>query len=79
MPLENQSKDKWNRIGINVDLKPENDALGIDITAPKLALKQIVLEWDIPAPANAEFLCDHWERAYDDLEWQSLDDERIMP
>ena len=77
--LDKQKNNVWGTEGIEVRLIHDNNALAVDIEAPKIALKKIVLEWNYPVPANGLFLGDHWERGYGDLEWKALDPERIMP
>jgi alpha-galactosidase len=79
LALQKHGKIAWGASGVEVKLSHEKNALAIDVEAPKTPLKQIVIEWNIPAPAQGRFFGDHWERGYGDLEWKTLDSERVMP
>jgi alpha-galactosidase len=51
----------------------------VRVACPKGELSRVVLRWRLALPASALFLGDHWERAYGDLQWRTLQPERVMP
>jgi alpha-galactosidase len=69
----------WGHAGTSVGFRKEKDILAIEVQAEKTSVAWVVLRWDTPLPADAQFLGDHWERAYGDLAWRGFVPERIMP
>ncbi|PWK79172.1 alpha-galactosidase [Mucilaginibacter oryzae] len=57
---------------IAVSLKANGGALGIYASSPKQELNAIRLKWKHTTSASANFLGDHWERSYGDLQWKSI-------
>jgi alpha-galactosidase len=62
-----------------VDLVETSAGLAVRVTVPDGRLSRVVLRWDLAFPAATLFLGDHWERGYGDLQWRSLQPERVMP
>ena len=55
------------------------DGLAVNVSCPKGQLNRIVLRWETTFPADTLFLGDHWERSYGDLQWRTLQPERVLP
>ncbi len=55
------------------------DGSKVSVACPKGPLSRVVLRWAMRMPAEALYLGDHWERSYGDLQWRSLQPERVMP
>jgi alpha-galactosidase len=53
--------------------------LRVSVTCPAGPLTRVVLRWETRLPAEALFLGDHWERGYGDLQWRTLQPERVLP
>jgi len=51
----------------------------VRVACPRGELSRVVLRWKMTWPSSALFLGDQWERAYGDLQWRSLQPERVMP
>ncbi len=51
----------------------------VKVTCPRGPLSRVVLRWGIVCPDDTLYLGDHWERGYGDLQWRSLQPERILP
>ena len=75
-PLHGQP---WSAGGIQVDLRTQNGALSIDVSADSTPLERIHLRWAASVPAGLRCLGDAWERGYGDLEWRGQVPERVMP
>ena len=75
-PLHGQP---WSAGDIQVDLRTQNGALSIDVSADSTPLERIHLRWAASVPAGLRFLGDAWERGYGDLEWRGQVPERVMP
>jgi alpha-galactosidase len=71
--------DRFGAPGVDITLRTGSDRLAIGVSAPTQPLSRIVLRWRRPMPANALVLGDAWERGYGDLQWRSLQPERILP
>jgi alpha-galactosidase len=69
----------WSHSGTDVTLREEAGFLAVEVHAGDVAASRVMLRWDIPPPADAQFLGDHWERAYGDLAWRGFVPERVMP
>jgi alpha-galactosidase len=63
----------------SVELAGDSSGLGVRVGCPGGMLTRVVLRWETSFPADTLFLGDHWERGYGDLQWRSLQPERIMP
>jgi len=66
-------KDAW------VTLQYVNGALQAGLGSPKMAVSNIILEWEYTVAGQAGFLGDHWERSYGDLRFQPPGFARKMP
>src|SRR5260221_3495863 len=58
---------------IEVSLKTNNNAKGVYIQSPSLALTGIRLHWKHHVSTTAKCLGDHWERTYGDEGWKAID------
>jgi alpha-galactosidase len=55
------------------------DGLAVEIRCPAADLSQIVLRWRRSNPPGALILGDAWERGYGDLQWRSIQPDRVLP
>ncbi len=62
-----------------VELADTPAGLSIRVSCPTGLLSRVVLRWETQFPSAALFLGDHWERGYGDLQWRTLQPERVMP
>lgn len=70
---------RWSAGTIAVTTTSTGNALGVFLTAPNSAVKQIRLRWSYRFTEWKAFLGDHWERSYGDLRWRSADAFRPAP
>ncbi len=64
---------------IEVTIRPNGDALSVDVYSPGTELNAIRLKWKYTAAPTAKVLGDHWERSYGDLAWRSADTSARNP
>ncbi|SEN86349.1 alpha-galactosidase [Mucilaginibacter gossypiicola] len=57
---------------ISVNLKTNDNGLGVYVSSPKQELNAVRLKWKHNTAASAKFLGDHWERSYGDLQWKTI-------
>lgn len=69
----------WRADGISVGTIAKGEALRVELSAPKAAVKTVRLRWNVRAPEEWKYLGDAWERAYGNLQWLPLDANRVMP
>ena len=62
-----------------VELVPSSAGLAVKVSAPNGLLTRVVLRWPTVYPAASLYLGDAWERGYGDLQWRTLQPERVMP
>jgi alpha-galactosidase len=62
-----------------VDVSPGPDGLGIDISEAGAGLARVALRWRRPPRSGTVILGDAWERSYGDLQWRSIQPERVLP
>ena len=62
-----------------VELVDTPAGLAVRVTCPTGKLARVVLRWETAFPSSALFLGDHWERGYGDLQWRSVQPERVLP
>lgn len=68
----------WTAEDISVQVKVQDDASSVRITAGDEPLNRIVCCWD-QQPGACVVLNDHWERAYGELEWSAIQPDRALP
>lgn len=73
------TEEGQDRSAAEVILQPTETGFQVDVSAPKAALTQIVLRWNVPVPGQTRILGDHWERGYGDFEWRGFVPERVLP
>jgi alpha-galactosidase len=71
--------DRWVARDVAVGVSMDADRLLVEVTSEKTPLERIHLRWREKLPPGMRFLGDHWERGYGDLEWRSMQPERVMP
>jgi alpha-galactosidase len=65
--------------GLNVDFAaPEHQAV-ISIESPTVPVQRIQIRWKRRLAQDVLALGDAWERSYGDLEWRTLQPERVLP
>jgi alpha-galactosidase len=62
-----------------VTFAPTDAGQSIRVSCPTGPLSRAVLRWEATFPPETLFLGDQWERAYGDLQWRSLQPERVLP
>jgi alpha-galactosidase len=62
-----------------VALAPTTAGQAIRVSSPSGPINRVVLRWDAVFPSEILFLGDHWERGYGDLQWRSVQPERVLP
>ena len=70
---------EWRGSGVIVRTRARREGLDVELLAPDVAVKHLKLHWKAALPVDWKYLGDAWERAYGDLEWKTLDPERVMP
>ncbi|MFJ9542761.1 hypothetical protein ACIRPX_36700 [Streptomyces sp. NPDC101225] len=60
-------------------LTPRPDGLLVGAEIGASGLSRIVLRWNRPIPGDALVLGDAWERSYGDLQWRTIQPERVLP
>ena len=73
------TKSVWQAGGVSVITDVRAGGVDVLASASGIALKRLQLYWQVNLPADWKYLGDAWERAYGDLEWKPLDQQRIMP
>ncbi|RED64872.1 glycoside hydrolase family 36 protein [Cohnella lupini] len=71
----------WRNSDAGLEFGIAGGVLGISISAPRTAVKRIVMRWKhgLRAGGGLQVYGDHWERGYGDLEWRQMVPERVMP
>lgn len=77
--LQSDGRSTWTGGDIRVTAKAGQSGATLTLAAPESAVKHLLISWTWEAPAGGKFLGDAWERAYGDLEWKTLDANRLMP
>ena len=73
-----RDRERFAAPGVEISFCGSDRELGVQLTAAR-PLARIVLCWMAHFPMETLFLADHWERSYGDLQWRSLQPERILP
>jgi alpha-galactosidase len=71
--------ENWKFRSVGVTIRLNNDTLSVFITAPGRELEFIKCSWKQAGSGSSKFLCDHWERSYGDLGWQSGSQTKASP
>jgi alpha-galactosidase len=77
--LTRGSGGRWTSADISVTALQQPDALRIQLTAPRTAIKRVQLRWRGNLSDTRLILGDAWERGYGDLEWRGWAPDRVMP
>ena len=70
---------EWRGSGVIGRTRARREGLDVELLGPDVAVKHLKLNWTAALPVDWKYLGDAWERAYGDLEWKTLDPERVMP
>jgi alpha-galactosidase len=74
---------EWTLPGIRVSVelvsKGNDQELPVRVTSQSSELTFVHLRWKGRQSEAAQFIGDHWERSYGDLEWRGMTANRIMP
>ena len=65
--------------GAAIQIVERDPGLAVAVSAPSTTIARVVLRWATIYPTTSLFLGDAWERGYGDLQWRSLQPERVMP
>ena len=65
--------------GISVETELQGDRLSVYLSAKSTQVKRVKLRWHLAEKLRGRVLGDAWERAYGDLEWQSINPFRSLP
>jgi alpha-galactosidase len=71
--------DRFTSGQAEIEVSGPSDALAVKVSCPTALLSRVVLRWEMNFPTGTIFLGDHWERGYGDLQWRTLQPERVMP
>jgi alpha-galactosidase len=77
--LVSNNKGQWRGGGVVVTTDLRRDGLRVELAAPAVGVKHLLLGWKAALPPDWKYLGDAWERAYGDLEWKPLEAQRVMP
>jgi alpha-galactosidase len=69
----------WSGRGAEVSTVLRSGGLHVRATSGPEGLSRIVLRWRRPVSADALILGDAWERSYGDLQWRTVQPERVLP
>jgi len=78
-PLSPSAPGTWSYKNAFVTLRHTDGGLRVALGSPKMAMRNVLLEWEYPVSQQATLLGDHWERSYGDLHFQPADFARKMP
>jgi alpha-galactosidase len=77
--LQPGADNLWRGGGVTVSIRKQHGGLTVELTAPEIGVKNLLLRWKANLAPEWKYLGDAWERAYGDLEWKPLDGRRVMP
>ncbi|MET9041102.1 alpha-amylase family protein [Streptomyces mirabilis] len=69
----------WSGRGVRITVTGTPEGLRVRAVAGADGLSRIVLRWRRPVPDGALVLGDAWERSYGDLQWRTVQPERVLP
>ena len=79
LKLRREKAGTWRNGEVVVTTTKSGACLDVQLTAPNTAVKYIEVRWNRISSPDWKYLGDAWERAYGDLEWEPLDEQRVMP
>jgi alpha-galactosidase len=78
-----RSADRWRSGDVEVSAEAKDlggiKNLALSVASPHSPLERLHLRWLGRLPEGSQFLGDHWERSYGDLEWRGFAADRVMP
>jgi len=77
--MSRASEPEWTAQDVTVTTRPNASTLPILLSAPRSAVKQLRLRWNVPGHGAKRIFGDAWERGYGDLEWRAVVPERPLP
>ena len=78
-PMSPSARGTWSYKDAFVTLQYTGSDVEVTLGSPKMALHNVLLEWEYTVSKQATLLGDHWERSYGDLQFQPADFARRMP
>jgi alpha-galactosidase len=78
LPMQRRGTD-WIGEDVTASLSPGLMSTSIRVHAPHSAVSRVAVRWAMTFPQTTLFLGDAWERAYGDLQWRSMQSERVLP
>jgi alpha-galactosidase len=79
LELKAEVKGLWTNGNVKTWFHADGNGLTVELAAPNEALKALQIRWTAPLPSDWNYLGDAWERAYGELQWKTLDSNRVMP
>ncbi|MEQ7004604.1 hypothetical protein ABN028_00260 [Actinopolymorpha sp. B17G11] len=64
---------------VEVSLPTVTGGRAVQVASPRRELSWVVLRWREPHPESTLVLGDAWERSYGDLQWRTLQPDRLLP
>lgn len=77
--LSSKDKLRWEKDKLRVQLINNKESVGVEVSAPGVALESITLKWIVPSGGESVVMNDGWERTYADCSWESRSGETILP
>jgi alpha-galactosidase len=77
--LQMQHERSWIGSGIEVRCIDDAGAVAVEVQAPDVRLRSVVLSWSRWKSSTVFCLNDQWERSYGDLKWAPIEENRLLP
>lgn len=71
--------ERWSNNGLEVNLINSARSMNVEISAPKIVLSAVTLNWKLPINSLSIIKNDHWERTYGDVSWHTPNANEILP
>jgi alpha-galactosidase len=79
VPLTQTTTGVWQASGLEVRTEVKAGRVAVSLSAPGVSVTRVLLRWHTSLAHVSQFLGDHWERSYADLEWRGEVPNRPMP
>lgn len=74
-----RSNQSFSGKGVRISFLSDQGETNVKVAAEKMPLSRMILRWDLSFDIETLYLGDQWERSYGDLQWRTLQPERVMP
>lgn len=75
----NGSEGTYSSGNIHVKCQQVHDGLAVTLASSEEAIRSVIINWHILRQLSTRIIGDHWERGYGDLQWKTVDSQRILP